>query len=139
MAIKNNQMVEMFYELKVNNEIIDTNLEKDPISFSYGSAQIISGLESRIIDMNEGETKIIKVPAIEAYGEYDENLTQNLPIKDFEGIDLEIGMILEGEDAENQISRATVIEVTKEDVTVDYNHPLAGCELEFKVIIKSII
>ncbi|WP_368031007.1 peptidylprolyl isomerase [Arcobacter sp. s6] len=139
MAIKINQMVEMFYELKIENEIIDSNVEKEPITFSYGSGQIISGLESRIIDMNEGETRTIKVPANEAYGEYDETLTQIAPIEDFEGINLEIGMTLEGEDENNEILRATVIDVTKEDVTVDYNHPLAGCELEFKVIIKSII
>ncbi|MDZ7818626.1 MAG: peptidylprolyl isomerase [Aliarcobacter sp.] len=138
MAIKINQMVEMFYELKIENEIVDSNLEKEAICFSYGSGQIISGLESRIIDMSEGDTKTIKVPANEAYGEYDETLTQIAPIEDFEGINLEIGMILEGEGENNEILKATVIDVTKEDVTVDYNHPLAGCELEFKVIIKSI-
>ncbi len=139
MAMKNNQLVQMHYELKIQDEVIDTNLEKEPISFIYGSGQIISGLESRIINMNEGETKTVKVPAIEAYGEYDENLTQIVPIKDFEEIDLEIGMILEGEGENEEPLRATVIEVTKEDVTVDYNHPLAGCDLEFKVIIKSIV
>ena len=37
MAIKNNQIVEMFYELKVQNEIIDSNLNKEAISFNYGS------------------------------------------------------------------------------------------------------
>lgn len=138
MAIKNNQKVEMFYELKVQDEIIDSNIEKDAITFSYGSGQIIPGLENKIADMNEGETKIVKVPANEAYGEYDENLTQIAPIEEFEGINLEIGMILEGEDENDEPIRATVIDVTHEDVTVDYNHPLAGCELEFKVIIKSI-
>ena len=138
MAIKTNQMVEMFYEIKIQNEIVDSNLEKEAICFPYGLGQIISGLESRIIDMNEGETRTIKVPANEAYGEYDETLTQITPIEDFEGINLEIGMTLEGEGENNEILRATVIDVTKEDVTVDYNHPLAGCELEFKVIIKSI-
>ena len=138
MAIKNNQIVEMFYELKVQNEIIDSNLNKEPISFSYGTGQIISGLESRIIDMNEGETLDIKVPASEAYGEYDEGLTQIVPIEDFEGIDLEIGMTIEAEDENDELVRATVIDVTKEDVTIDYNHPLAGGDLDFKVIIKSI-
>lgn len=139
MAIKINQTVEIFYELKIENEVVDSNLEKEAITFSYGSGQIIPGLESRIIDMNIGESRTIKVPANEAYGEYDETLTQIAPIEDFEGIDLEIGMTLEGEGENNEILRATVIDVTKEDVTVDYNHPLAGCELEFKVIIKNII
>lgn len=139
MAIKINQTVEIFYELKIENEVVDSNLENEAITFSYGSGQIIPGLESRIIDMNIGESRTIKVPANEAYGEYDETLTQIAPIEDFEGIDLEIGMTLEGEGENNEILKATVIDVTKEDVTVDYNHPLAGCELEFKVIIKNII
>lgn len=138
MAIKNNQIVEMFYELKVQDEVVDSNLDKEPIKFNYGSGKIIEGLESRIIEMNEGDTKDILVPAVEAYGEYDETLTQIVPIDDFEGIDLEIGMTLEGEGEDNEVLRATVIDVTKEDVTVDYNHPLAGCDLNFKVTIKSI-
>uniref|UniRef100_UPI004048D18A FKBP-type peptidyl-prolyl cis-trans isomerase n=1 Tax=Aliarcobacter sp. TaxID=2321116 RepID=UPI004048D18A len=138
MAIKNNQMVEMFYELKIKNEIVDSNFNKEPITFNYGSEQIISGLESRIINMKEGETLNINVPASEAYGEYDETLTQIVPIEDFEGINLEIGMTLESEDENDEIIRATVIDVTKENVTVDYNHPLAGCDLDFKVTIKSI-
>lgn len=139
MPIKENQNVTLNYELKLNDEIIDTNIDKDPISFVYGSGQIINGLELGIKDMNEGETKIIKVSPIDAYGEYDEKLSEIAPISEFEGIDLQIGMVLEAENEKKEVLRATVTDVTKENVTVDYNHPLAGCELEFKVIIKSII
>ena len=89
--------------------------------------------------MIEGETKIIKVSAEDAYGEYDEKLSEVSDINEFDGIDLEIGMVLEAENENKEILRATVTDVTKEHVTVDYNHPLAGCELEFKVVIKSII
>ena len=139
MSIKENQNVTLNYELKLNNEIIDTNMDKDPIAFFYGSGEIISGLELGIKDMKEGETKIIKVSPKDAYGEYDEKLSEILDIADFEGIDLQIGMILEAENDRKEPIRATVTDVTKENVTVDYNHPLAGCELEFKVTIKSIV
>lgn len=138
MGIKENQVVSMFYELTINNEVVDSNLNVAPIEFVYGTQQIISGLESRIQEMSEGETKEINVPANEAYGEYDENLVQILPIEDFEGIDLEIGMVLEGESEGDEPVRATVIDVTKEDVSVDYNHPLAGCDLLFKVTIDKL-
>ena len=139
MSIKEKQNITLNYELKLNDEIIDTNMDKEPISFVYGSGQIISGLELGIKDMNEGETKIIKVSPKDAYGEYDEKLSETLDISEFEGIDLKIGMVLEAENDRKEPIRATVTNVTKEHVTVDYNHPLAGCELEFKVIIKSII
>jgi len=48
-------------------------------------------------------------------------------------------MVLEAENSNDELIKATVTDVTKENVTVDYNHPLAGCDLEFRVEIKSII
>lgn len=138
MAIKEKQIVTMNFELRINDEVLESNLEEAPIEFEYGSGELISGLEARISTMNEGETKDIKVPSSEAYGEYDEELTETLPIKDFEGIDLEIGMVLEADGNDGEIFKATVTDVTKEDVTIDYNHPLAGVDLDFTVVIKSI-
>lgn len=139
MAIQNDQMVTLNYELKINDDIIDTNLDSDPIVFKYGSGELISGLESRIQDMNEGEVKRVEVPTNEAYGEYDEKLSETLPISEFEGIELEIGMVLEADGPNGEILRATVTEATKETVTVDYNHPLAGSDLSFMVKIQKII
>ena len=139
MAIKEKQNVILNYELKINDEIVDTNIDKEPIQFIYGSGQIIQGLEDGIKQMNQGEIKVIKVPASEAYGPYDEELSEEVDIKEFEGIDLQIGMILEAENDKKEVIKATVTEVTNDKVTVDYNHPLAGCDLEFKVIIQSII
>lgn len=139
MAIKKKQLVVMHYELKVNNTVIETNFDASPIEFEYGTGEIIPGLEAGIKDMNEGETKEIKVLASDAYGEHDPELTETLPISEFDDIDLEIGLVLEADDDNGDIVRATVTEVTKDDVTVDYNHPFAGCDLDFKVLIKKIV
>lgn len=138
MSMNEKQLVTMNFELRINDEIIESNLEENPIAFKYGSGELISGLEKRISDMKEGERREVNVPSIEAYGEYNEELSETLPIKDFEDIDLEIGMILEADGQNGEIFKATVIDVTKEDVTIDYNHPLAGSDLDFTVVIKSI-
>ncbi len=138
MAINNNQVVSMKYELKIDKETIESNLDGDPIEFVFGKGEVVPGLEDRIKDMQEGESKEVFVPCLEAYGEYDEKLTEILPLSDFEGIDLEIGLVLEGENEQGELFKATVSEVTKESVTIDYNHPLAGKDLEFKVIINKI-
>jgi len=139
MAIKNMQLVQMHYELKVKDTLIETNFDANPIEFEYGTGKILPALEKAIQDMEVEQTKEIKIPALEAYGEYDPKLTETLPLSDFEGIDLEIGLVLESDNDDGEIIRATVIEVTKEDVTVDYNHPMAGCDLDFKVYIKTIV
>ena len=139
MAIIKNQKVTMNYELKINEDTLESNLDGDSITFQYGSGELIPGLESRIADMNEGESKEVNVPADEAYGKYNDELYETLPIEDFDGIDLEIGMVLETNGDNDEVYKATVTEVTKEEVTVDYNHPLAGCDLDFTVVIKKIV
>lgn len=139
MAIKNNQVVTMTFELKVDNEIIESNMNEKPMTFGFGSGQLIEGLEEQIQDMNEGETRTVVVSSDKAYGDYDESLTEIVPIADFEGIDLQIGLVLEGEDDQGNIFKATVTDVTKDEVTVDYNHPLAGKDLEFTVYIETIV
>lgn len=139
MAIKKNQLVKMKYELKVKGTLIETNLDADPIEFTFGKGQLLEGLEERIASMSEGDTREVTVPAIEGYGEYDKTLVETLPIEDFEGIELELGMILEADDEDGETFKATVTDVTKEEVTVDYNHPMAGCDLDFKVVIVKIV
>lgn len=138
MAIKKNQVIKLNYELKINGEIVDNNIGADPIEFVYGAGDLIPGLEARIVDMNEGETKEIQVPAAEAYGEYNEELSEVVPKEAFEGIDLQIGLILEADTESGEVVKATVTEVTETEVTVDYNHPLAGSDLDFTVTVKTI-
>ena len=138
MAIKKNQIIKLNYELKVNGDIVDNNIGADPLELAYGTGELIPGLETRIEDMKEGETKQVKVPAAEAYGEYNDALSEVAPREAFEGIDLQIGMVLEADTENGEVIKATVIEVTEKEVTVDYNHPLAGCDLDFTVTITAI-
>ncbi|NVJ54109.1 MAG: peptidylprolyl isomerase [Campylobacteraceae bacterium] len=139
MGISKNSVVSMSYEVRLNDEVIDSNTDKEPIKFVQGTGEIIAGLEKGIVGMEAGETKNIKVLAKDAYGEHDPKLKETLPISDFEGIDLEIGLVLEADGENGEIIKATVTDVTKDEVTVDYNHPLAGCDLDFKVTIHSVL
>ncbi len=140
MAIENNQVVAMMYELKVDGEVVDSNIDKDPLEFTFGTGQIIPGLETRIIEMNEGDSKDITVPAAEAYGEYNEEAKQVLPKEQFGDLEISVGMPLQGQGENGQPIQVVVSDI-KEDgsVEVDFNHPLAGKELNFSITINSII
>ena len=139
MAINNNQLISMQYELMIDGNLIETNFDADPIEFTFGKGEVVPGLETRIKDMNEGETRSVNVPALEAYGQYKDELIEKFSISEFDGIDLQIGLVLEGEDENGNLFKATVSEVTKDEVTMDYNHPLSGKDLDFKVIIHKIV
>jgi len=118
-------------------EVVDSNVGGAPLEFVAGKGQIIPGLEKEVEKMQEGEQKTITVKAEEAYGEYREDLVQKLPRDQFEGIELKKGMTLYGQTPDGQVVAVTVKDFNDKEVTIDYNHPLAGEDLTFDVKVVS--
>ena len=114
-------------------EVVDSNKGQAPLEFIGGKGQIIPGLEKEVEKMEVGEEKTVTVPASEAYGEYREDLIQTLPREQFEGIELQKGMTLYGQSPDGQVIAVTVKDFNDNEVTIDYNHPLAGQDLTFNI------
>ena len=118
-------------------EVVDSNKGQAPLEFIAGKGQIIPGLEKEVEKMEVGEEKTIVVPASEAYGERNEELVETLPRSQFEGIELQKGMTLYGQSPDGQVIAVTVKDFDDQNVTIDYNHPLAGEDLTFDVKVVS--
>ncbi|MDR1461213.1 MAG: peptidylprolyl isomerase [Campylobacteraceae bacterium] len=139
MATVENQVVSMFYELKdVNGNLLDSNMDSAPLLFIVGKNQIITGLEREIINMNQGDASHVAIKAVDAYGEYDENAVQIVPIEQFAGLELTNGMTLYGQGEDGNTVQVIVKEFNDKDVTIDFNHPLAGKDLYFDIEIAEI-
>ncbi|NPA81325.1 MAG: peptidylprolyl isomerase [Epsilonproteobacteria bacterium] len=130
-----NKVISIEYELreKGKDEVLDSNMGREPLSFVSGKNQLIPGLEKELVKLNAGDSATITVSPQEAYGEYDANALQAVPRSQFGDIDLKEGMILYGQGEDGSTVQVTVKEFDDEKVIVDFNHPLAGKELEFKV------
>lgn len=132
-------VVSMDYTLTVDGEVIDSSEENGPIDYIQGHENIIPGLESAVEGMKVGETKKVSVKAKDAYGEYDPDAVDEIPLADFpEDIPLEVGVELAVEDEDDGPMSAVIEEVGKDTVTLNFNHPLAGKDLNFDVKILSI-
>jgi len=138
MAIAENQVVSIEYEVKDGETVVDSNVGGAPLVFIYGKGQIIPGLEAGIVDMNIGDKGEVLVKPEDAYGEYKEDAQQTVPKEQFAGIELEIGQTLYGQGEDGGTVQVTVKEIGGEDVTVDFNHPLAGKTLMFSVAVNNI-
>jgi FKBP-type peptidyl-prolyl cis-trans isomerase SlyD len=120
------------------NEQLDSNVGGNPLDFISGMGQIIPGLEKEIESLQAGEKADVMVPPAEAYGEYNEEAVQVLPKEQFAGIDLVEGMSLYGTGEDQQTVQVMVKSFTDDEVTIDYNHPLAGKSLMFSVGILDV-
>ncbi|MBN2768743.1 MAG: peptidylprolyl isomerase [Campylobacterales bacterium] len=135
-----NCVVGIEYELTEagGSEIIDSNKGGAPLEFITGKGHIIPGLESQLIGMGKGESSSVTVKASDAYGDLNPEAIQLLPKEQFEGIDLNEGMVLHGQGEDGQMVQVTVKSFDDNGVTVDFNHPLAGKDLLFNVTIADV-
>jgi len=141
MKVEKNKVVKFHYVLKdkETGQILESSHQHgEPIAFLAGASNIIPGLERQMEGMEEGEKKTIEVKASEAYGEINPNLIQKLPRSEFQGIELQKGMILQAQDPYGNIIPIKVVDFNENEVTIDANHPLAGKDLIFEVEIVSV-
>lgn len=127
--------IKMFYELKdaKTGELLESNIDGQEIAFVSGKNQVLESLEAGVINLKSGESAIIFIPAAQGVGEYDEAALQVLPKEQFAGIELNEGMELFGEGEDGSSVRVIVKAIGENEVTVDFNHPYAGKDLEFNV------
>ncbi len=125
----------MFYELKDanTNEVLESNLYAEPISFIVGKGQILESLEEEIMKLESPSNADVLIRKDKGLGEYDSSAIQTLPKEQFAGIELKIGMELFGEGENGETVRVSVKDIGEDEVTIDYNHPYAGRDLLFSL------
>jgi FKBP-type peptidyl-prolyl cis-trans isomerase SlpA len=137
--IKEGSKVKAHYTGRLtNNDVFDTSLTdgRDPIEFVIGQGQLIPGFENGILGLSTGDKKTIEIPAVDAYGEYRDDLRLTVPKSNVpEGI--EIGHSLQA-NVNDQIVQFMVRQVDENEVVVDANHPLAGQTLIFDIDILDV-
>jgi len=140
MAIENNKVVSIKYTLVNANskDILDSNIDGDPLEFIVGKEQIIPGLEIELVKLDKLEKADILVNPEDAYGEINQDAIQTLPKEQFADVDLVEGMTLYGSGENGETVQVTVKSFDDESVTIDYNHPLAGQTLLFTVEIVDV-
>ncbi|SHO80591.1 FKBP-type peptidyl-prolyl cis-trans isomerase SlyD [hydrothermal vent metagenome] len=133
-----NSVVGIEYEVKEagTTEIVDSNKGTgEALEFITGKNHIIPGLEKALVGMKKGESSDILVEPADAYGEVHQEAIETLPIEQFEGVELKEGLTLYGQGPEGQQVQVTVKSFNDKEVTIDYNHPLAGKSLMFSVTV----
>lgn len=135
MPIGANKVVTLNYKLSDDKgNLIQTTKDNGPFVYLSGKNQILPKLEEAIDGMLIGGKKNIELSSSEAYGDYDEKAVQQVKKDAFpEGSNLEAGMEYMAQSPEGHPVPFVIKEVKDEDVTIDFNHPLAGRNLNFDV------
>ena len=119
--------------------VFDSSKDRDPLVFTIGQKQMIPGFENSVMDMGEGENKTVSIPAVEAYGEYRDDMVFDFP-RDKVPADMEllVGGSISLKADNDQIVPVIIKEVSDETIRLDANHLLAGKDLTFDLEVVEI-
>ena len=141
MKAAKNTVVSLTYRLTendANGTLIEEVNETQPFTFVYGAGNVIPGFEQNLHNLSVGDGFAFDVKAIDGYGEYDPQGVVDLPLSVFqnEGVIDEqvckIGNIVPMQNNEGQHFSGVITAITDTNVTMDFNHPLAGMDLHFQ-------
>ena len=120
-----------------NGDVIDSNFERDPATFTVGDGSLLVGFEKAIFGMQEGDRDTFLIKPEEGFGQ--RNNIQEIARDQFsEDIELSEGLMLSFADAQKTELPGVVQRFDDERVIVDFNHPLAGRDILFDVAILRI-
>lgn len=129
-------IVSLFYVLSIDGEILEDNNGKEPLIYSPGNKQLLPALENELLGMRVGDRKSIRIAARDAYGEYEPEETQEVPLVHIPEEERFVGANLQIKGYPGAIY---VREVREDVAVVDFNHRFAGKELLFDVHIAEIV
>ncbi len=136
----------LHFSLALNSgEIIDSNFEKEPASFRVGDGSMLPGFETELIGLESGAALEKTIPSIQAFGEVNPKNIQRFPKAKFthlledDLIPTEPGSVISFKDPGGSDLPGVITEISTTEVAVDFNHPLAGKDVIFKVKIVSVV
>lgn len=133
--VKAGDTVNFLCETRLDDGTLVQKSDK-PISRRIGTGELIKCLDSALIGMTPGEVKTFSVKPEEAYGNIDDNFIRTIPIEYFKhnNIEPQAGVRIRTINGD-----CTIKSVSGKEVEVDYNHPLAGKNLAFRIKVEEII
>jgi FKBP-type peptidyl-prolyl cis-trans isomerase SlyD len=140
MEIGRNRFVSLSYQLRlsgVEGELVEETNETNPLQFVFGAGKMIEMFEKKLEGLKQGDKFSFELKSYEAYGEVNEDAIVDLPKNIFEvngSVDesiLKVGNMVPMQDASGNRLNGIVLEITDNNVRMDFNHPLAGDDLHF--------
>ena len=132
--------VTLHFSLKFDDgSVIDSTFDREPATFVIGDGSLLEGFEKKIHGMKKGQQGSYTVLPEEGFGQPNPSNVQRFARTDFSA-DLELaeGLVISFADASQSELPGVIKSIAGDTVMVDFNHPLAGREIQFDVDIIDV-
>ena len=143
-AIQANSKVTMHFDLRLKDGSIaeSTHQVGTPMTFNMGDERFSDKMESELLGLKVGDKKKIILLPEDAFGEPHPANIYQMPISRFDKMELdgplEPGLIVLFTQMDGQQLPGIVQAIEADEVTIDFNHPLAGNVVLFDIEIMTV-
>lgn len=131
--------VTLHFALKLDNgDVVDSTFDKKPATFKVGDGNLLPGFEQAIYGLKAGDKRSLSISPEQGFGQGSPQNVQVMPRSQFQDMELSEGLLVIFNDAANAELPGVVKTFDDNQVTIDFNHPLAGKALSFDVEIIEV-
>lgn len=113
--------------------------ECQQVEIEVGSGKVMKGFEEALIGMGANEKKSFTLSPDEAYGQRDDRLEKTFERSELpDDFGVQPGEVVALQTSKGDQIFATVLKMEGNQITLDFNHPLAGKFVTFDVEIEEI-
>lgn len=130
----------LHYEIRLpDDRVVDSTFDGAPFAFTLGDGSFAPMLEESLIGLPLGEhTRILLTPEF-AFGPADPSLIHELPRADIpDDLSVALDDVVEFSLPSGEPVAGTIRAINEETLLVDFNHPMAGMNIQLVVQILSI-
>jgi peptidylprolyl isomerase len=142
MSLKKGQNVTVHYvgTLDDGTEFDSSRTRGEPLKFELGSEKIMPAFQDAILSMQIGETKSVQIASENAYGPVNPEGFRVVPVDRFDSPEeLIVGAIVQGQSDNGNRFAAKIEEISTDGVKLNFNHPMAGKNLNFEIeVLKAV-
>ena len=136
--INTGQFAQVHYTGKlVDGTVFDSSEGRQPLEFQLGGGQVIPGFDKAVQGMEVNEEKNFTLTSDEAYGPVRDDLKKDFPKDMLGGQEVTEGQELWFKSPQGPVP-GKIMALKPDTFTVDFNHPLAGKDLEFSIKLVGI-
>lgn len=139
--IKSNSVVVLHYSMALTDgTLVESSFDDEPAEIEMGKMDLPEGMELALYGLSTGDEQTLTLTAEQCFGERDEDNVHTMPSNEFpDELEPEVGLTYAFGTEDGEDVTGTVRSIEGDKVKIDFNHPLAGLEIVFRVKILDVI